>query len=117
MNKTTFSDSLVNIELKKNFYLVDFNALNTEEIEFKGTKYKNQGNPNYPFHDLIKVISKGNFILPSLAILDEELNTIDLIPYYQGPETFRLLSKYFGSNTYKTKKWQEFLDEIKKKQK
>ena len=110
ISKTTFTDtSLVNY-LNKNYYLVEFNAQQDKsEIDFKGVKYSNNGANNFPFHALTLALTRNNFILPSMVFLDENLDILDVVSFYQTPEWTNKVAHYFGSNDYKKMKWEDFL--------
>ncbi|MBS1646171.1 MAG: DUF255 domain-containing protein [Bacteroidetes bacterium] len=110
MNKTTFTDTALANYLNKNYYLVEFNAQQDKsEIEFKGIKYTNNGAHNFPFHELALELTRRNFVLPSMVFLDEELNTLDVVNFYQTPEWTSKIAHYFGSNEYKKMKWEDFV--------
>ena len=120
MNKTTFSEQEMARYLNEKYYLVDFSAENKDEITFNGTVFQNNGANGFPFHQLALALTRNNFILPSVAILDEKLQLVDVIPFYLSPGTFGSVSHYFGDNHYKTEKWDEFIkkeqEEKKKKE-
>jgi thioredoxin-related protein len=116
MNATSFSDSSVAKYINDNYYLVLFNAESKEPITYKGVTY-NGGTGNNPFHDIIPVFTKGNFALPSLVILDEKQDVIDLLPFYLSPLTLNPVLNFYGSNSYKTQKWPDFQKEFEKKKK
>jgi thioredoxin-related protein len=109
MEKTTFRDSIVADYVNKNFYLVNFNAERKDTILFKNQKFFNSLATNYPLHTLAFQLSANRFSLPALCVLDESLNTIDVLAFYQSPEQIRPVLEYFGSNSYKSKTWQDFI--------
>ena len=108
MNKTTFSDSM-NVEyINKNFYLVDFNAELKDSIKFNGATYVNDGSNHTPFHQLAMVLVKNNMALPTTVFIDENLNTIDMVPQYLSPKAAEPILRFYGSNAYKTEKWDAY---------
>lgn len=109
MNKTTFPDSVLGAYLNKNFYLVNFNVETKEEIEFKGKKYFNNGEMGFPFHSLGLELTRKNFVLPSIVILDENLEILDMLTFYQSPQWMNKVAHYFGENEHKKMKWDEYL--------
>src|ERR1700741_2205646 len=109
MNKTTFSDAKNLKYISDNYYLVDLNAENKDDIEFNGTVFKNDGSNGFPFHQFALALTKNNFVLPSTAILDEKLQLMDVIPFYLSPNAINPVLRYFGDDKYKTEKWDEFL--------
>lgn len=122
MNKTTFSSPLIGSYLNKNYYLVDFNAEQKDTVVFGGQTFVNSGaSGGPPFHQLAIAALKGNVILPSLILINEQSQLLDAIPYYLTPETLEPIIKYFGEDEYKTSKWPDFqskfVESKKKKEK
>ena len=113
MNATTFTDTALVSYLNKKYYLVKFNAQQDKsEIDFKGVKYANNGAGGFPFHALALELTRKNFILPSMVILDEKLETLDVVSFYQTADWANKIAHYFGSDDYKKMKWDEFLKKL-----
>jgi thioredoxin-related protein len=114
MNATTFTDTALVSYLNKKYYLVKFNAQQEKsEIDFKGIKYANNGAGGFPFHSLSLELTRKNFVIPSMVILDEKLETLDVVSFYQTAEWTNKIAHYFGSDDYKKMKWEEFLKKPK----
>ena len=113
MNKTTFSDSGLSEYINKNYYLVDFNAEIKDSILFNGTIFANNNSNGIPFHQLAMALTQKNLILPSLIILDEKQQVINALPYYTSPGNLEPVVKYFGDNSYKSTKWDDYLKKFK----
>jgi len=114
MSKTTFNDtSLVN-DLNKYFYFTEFDITRSDSINFKGLKYGQVIASNFPVNQLALQMSNNSFSLPALCILDESLNTIQVINLYLPPETLKPLIPYFGTDAYKTMSLPDFLEKRKK---
>ena len=109
MTKATFADSALISYLNKNFYLVDFVAEQKMEIEFKGKKYLNNGEGGFPFHSLALELTRNNFVIPAVIIMDEKLEINDVINFYQTPQWLLKVVHFFGDDEYKKMKWEEFL--------
>jgi len=112
MAKTTFPDSVLGTYLKKNFYVVNFSVEDKTEIDFKGKKYLNNGAEGFPFHSLALELMRRNFVMPAIVVLDEKLETLDVISFYQTPQWMNKVAHYFGDNEYKKMKWDEYLKKI-----
>lgn len=111
MTKTTFIDTSVADYINKNFYLVNFNAGSKDTIIFKNEKYYNTPINNFPLHTLGLKLTNNRFSLPALCMLDEQLNTIDVLNFYQSPEHIKPILAFIGSNRYKTQKFSDFIQE------
>jgi thioredoxin-related protein len=108
MNKTTFQDSALARYINENYYLVDFNAEQKGEIEFKGKKYVFGSEPNFPFHPLTIPLTRRNIILPSVCVLDESLEIIDVLTFYVSPKKLDPILVFFAGNYFKTIPWPDF---------
>ncbi len=108
MNKTTFTDTLVADYINKNFYLVNFDAESNDTILFNNEKCFKQQIPTFPFNSFAGVVTNGRLTFPSIAILDEKLNILNVLNTYQHPRFLKPVLQYFGENAYKTQKWMDF---------
>jgi len=117
MNKTTFSDTLVKDYISKHFYLVDLNAETKDSLNYGGKNYTNTGGNGTPFHDLVLELTHRNLSLPTLLVMDENLKTIDTLPFYLSPESLEPIAWFYGDNAYKTTKWDEYLKKFGEKKK
>lgn len=115
MKKTTFVDSAVAKVLNEKYYLVEFNAESNDTIIFKKEKYAKGLINNFPLHSLSLKLCNNRFSLPSQCILDDQLNTIDVINFYYTPELLKPVLLFYGDNHYKTKKWADFITEYNSK--
>ncbi len=109
MVKTTIPDSTLAKYLNKNFYVIEFNVEQKTEIDFKEKKHQNNGEGGFPFHSLALELTRKNFVLPAVIILDEKLETLDVLNFYQTPQWINKVARYFGDNEYKKMKWDEYL--------
>ena len=69
---------------------------------------------NYPLHNLAVTLTNNKFSLPAISLLDEQLNSIDVLNFYQSPEQIKPILVYIGSNAYKTKKFNDFMQDYRK---
>jgi thioredoxin-related protein len=114
MNKTSFVDTSVANYINKNFYVVNFNAATTDTVLFKNEKHYQTLINNFPLHSLSLKLTNGRFSLPALCLLDEQNNTIDVLNFYQSPERLKPILSFIGSNSYKTKTFNDFMQEYNK---
>jgi thioredoxin-related protein len=114
MNRTTFTDTSIAGYLNKNFYFTEFDATSHDTILFRNEKYYNSIINNFPLHNLAFRFSNNRFTLPSIAFVDEQLGTIDVLNFYQSPERLKPILEYIGSDTYKKKSFQDFMMEYMK---
>ena len=62
-------------------------------------------------HTLALKLSNNRFALPSLCLLDEEMNTLDVLNFYQSPERLKPILSFIGSNAYKSKNFNDYMQE------
>lgn len=108
MERTTFIDSITHLFWKDKFELVNFSPESNDTIHFKGQTFTNKHVAPLPFHDLTIALAKNNFVLPTVAILDENMNLVDAIPFYISPIFMRDICKFYGNDLYKKQSWQDF---------
>jgi thioredoxin-related protein len=111
MNRTTFTDTSVASYIDKNFYLVNFDAESTDTVLFNNEKHFKQVVNGYPLNTFAFKVTGNRMSLPAVAILDEKLTLLEVLNMYQHPKNLKPILVYFGSNQYKTKKWQDFITE------
>lgn len=109
MEKTTYTDTLVGNYINKHFYVVNFNAESNDTIIFKGVKYYKGLVNGYPLHTLSDKLTDKRFSFPALSILDEQMNVIDVLNFYQSPEHLKPILHYIGSNAYKKQKFPDYM--------
>lgn len=114
MKATSFLDSTDDKFLAEKFQTVDFNPEVTDTILFKGQKYFNPKDPRIPFHQLALLLGRNSISFPSLIILDENSEIIDVIPSYIPPSATKRILHFYGENIYKEKTWADFLKEQEK---
>ena len=44
-----------------------------------------------------------------MCILDEKLQTIEVLNFYQSPQQLEPILDFYNSNSYKTKKWTDYI--------
>lgn len=116
-SKTTFVDTSIASYIDKNFYLVNFDAESNDTIIYKNEKQFKQLISGYPLNTFAFKITNGRLVLPTLAILDEKLETVEVLNMYQHPKNIKPVLIFFGDNHYKTKKWPDFIADYLKTKK
>jgi len=111
MNKTTFIDTSIAGYINKNFYLVNFDPTSSDTIVFKNEKYYKVMANNFPVHSLAFKLTANRFSFPALCLLDEQLNTIDVLNYYQSPEHLKPILAFIATDSYKTKTFNDFMQD------
>lgn len=114
VSKTTFMDSAIAKIINEKYYLVEFNAETNDTIIFKGEKFMKGMVANFPFNALPLKLAGNRFTLPMMCLLDEQLNTIDVLSFYYSPELMKPVLLYISDNSYKTIKWPDYISEYSK---
>ncbi|HMT28001.1 MAG TPA: DUF255 domain-containing protein [Bacteroidia bacterium] len=108
MSRTSFIDPEVFGYADTTYRFIEFNPEIKDTINFKGQTFTNPAQPQMPFHQLAMAMCKNNMVLPTMALLDEENNLLDAIPFYLPPAILKKILFYYGEDINKTKSWQEF---------
>lgn len=111
MTKTTYLDTSLADYINKNFYLIDLSINRQDTIVFKNEKYFNQVINNFPIHSLAVKFTANRFSLPALCMLDEQMNTIDVLNYYQSPEHIKPILAFIAGDAYKKQSFNDFMQE------
>jgi thioredoxin-related protein len=109
MERTSFSDSSVAGYLDSTFHLVDFDAQDSAQLTYKGQSFHGAPAPPSPFHPLALVLSRNNLVLPTLVVLDKDMNILDAVPFYIHPAFLHDIAHFYGDDAYKKLSWQEYL--------
>lgn len=112
MAQALIHDSLVASVLNRHYYTVVMNA-EEDTIRFKNQQYGKVLINGYPFNSGVLAMTNNKFSLPCFAILDEQLNPIETIGFFQTQEGLHHILLFFGENHYKTMTWDEY---VKKQQ-
>lgn len=113
MERAVFADSSLK-ELREKFVLVDFNPESEKPLYWNGKLFQMTPNSQFPFHPLVLELTRGNFMLPTISILDEKDQIIDVIPFYLNETLLGEIMTFYGNDIYKTKSWQQWQGEKEK---
>ena len=113
MDATTFEDPAVVAYMNKNFYAVKFNAETHDTITVKDKTYYFK--PEYKANEFAAQMLNGQMSYPTSVYVDESLNEIGPVPGYLTAEQLLPILKFFGEDIYKTKKWDDYINESVKK--
>jgi thioredoxin-related protein len=111
MDATTFQDDNVKEYLAKNFYPVKLDAEQKEDIEFNGHTFKFQPSGRRGAHELAISLLSGRMSYPSIVYLSESFEIITVAPGYKTAEVIMKDLRFVGDNIYKTKTWDQYLNE------
>ncbi len=109
MDATTFEDAAIVEYMNKRFYSVKFNAETRDTIFYKDKSYFYK--PEYKANEFAAQMLNGSMSYPTSVYLDEAMNEIGPVPGYLTAEQMLPVLKYFGDDIYKTKKWEDYLNE------
>ena len=109
MDATTFEDKGVIKYMNATFYPVKLDAETKDTILFKNKAYTFV--PEYKSNEIAAFFLNGQMSYPTSVYLDEKLDLIGPMPGYLTKDQLLPVLKYFGNNTFKTKKWEDFLKE------
>jgi thioredoxin-related protein len=109
MDATTFEDPAIIAYMNQHFYPVKFNAETRDTILYKDKAYAFK--PEYKANEFAAQMLNGSMSYPTSVYLDETMTEIGPVPGYLTAEQMLPVLKYFGENIYKTKKWEDYLNE------
>jgi len=109
MDVSTFDDPEVVGYVNAHFYPVKFNAETHDTIQYLDKSYLYK--PDYRANELAALFLNGQMSYPTSVYLDEKSNLIGPVPGYLDAKQFLVVIKYFGEDTYKSKKWEDYIRE------
>lgn len=113
MDATTFNHPEVKAMMSENFYMVKLDGEQKADIEFKGNTFKFVPNGRRGYHELAAALLQGKLSYPTVVFMDEDMNMIQAIPGYRGPQDFYKIGKYIGEDHHKKTPWPEWEKSVK----
>lgn len=108
MDAATFGQEYISNYINDNFYAVKFNAEMKEEVEFNGKSYSFVARGQRGYHELAAEITRGRLGYPTVVFLDENMEVIQALPGYRGPEEFEKILTYFAGDYHKKMSWEKY---------
>ncbi len=115
MDATTFSHPEIIRYLNENYYAIKFDAEQKAPILFKDKEYKFVSQGMRGYHELAAELMGGKMSYPTTLYLDEQLNLLSPVPGYLDPPTCEMILTFFGSNTFRNVKWEDYQKTFKGK--
>ncbi|MBK9524838.1 MAG: DUF255 domain-containing protein [Bacteroidetes bacterium] len=109
MDATTFEDPAVIAYMNKNFYPVKLDAETKDTIFYKDKTYLFK--PEYKANEIAAIFMNGQMSYPTSVYLDEKSDPIGPVAGYMTEKQLLPVMKYFAEDIYKTKKWEDYLQE------
>ena len=108
MDAGTFNQDDVAKLLNENFYAVQFNAEQKEEIIFKDYTFKFVPQGRRGYHQLAAALLNNQLSYPTTVFLDENMDMIQPLKGYWPAKDFYPILQFFGEKHYKSVSWEDF---------
>lgn len=108
MDANTFKQDDIAGYLNDNYYPIKFDAEQKEDITFNGKVYSYVKMGKRGYHELALEILKGKLSYPSIVFFDENLEVIQPIEGYKGPQMFKQIVSYFAGDFHKSVPWKMY---------
>lgn len=106
---TTLKDSAIASYINKNFNIINFDAESNDTIVFKNEKFYKQLVNGYPLHTFALKVSNNRLQFPTIAVLDEQANTLDALNVFLTPKNLMPILHFYAEDKFKTTSWQDYL--------
>jgi len=106
MDAGTFKDSLITSYLGDNYYAVKLNAETKDTIRFRDKVFVFK--PEFKANELAVSLLNGKMGYPSFVIMDDKYTLLQPLSGYQTTEELLPLLKFYGTDAYKTMKFEEY---------
>ena len=117
MNATTLKDTAIANYINKNFYIMNLDVDTSDTIVVKGQKYFKTLVNGYPMNGFAMKATNGRLSFPTIAVLDNDFNTLDALNAFLTPKSLMPILKYYAEDKYKQMNWNDFINEYQKLQK
>ena len=108
MDAATFQKGYISSFINENFYPVKFNAEMKEDVTYQGKTYSFVANGRRGYHALAAEITRGRLGYPTVVFLDENMEVIQAISGFRGPDEFEKILAYFAHDFHKKMPWDKF---------
>lgn len=105
---TTLKDSAIASYINKHFNIINFDAESNDTIYFKNEKHFKQLVNGYPLNTFALRVSNNRLQFPTIAVLDEQANTLDALNVFLTPQNLMPILHYYAEDKFKTMSWQDF---------
>ena len=115
MDRDTFSNPVIAKYMNEHFYAVKLNAETSDTITFQGKQYVGyvREDGRNGSHRLARTLLNGRMSYPSYVIMNEEMQTLQVIGGYQKVQVFEPMIHFFGDGAYKVMNSNDFLKDFK----
>lgn len=106
MDASTFRDSAVVNYISSNYYAVKLDAETRDTIRFRDKIFVYKA--EFKANELAVSLLNGKMGYPSFVVMDEQYGILTPLSGYQTVPDLMPVLTYFGSNTYKSTKWEDY---------
>ena len=115
MDKSTFANPVIAKYMNEHFYAVKLHAETADTITFQGQQYVGyvREDGKRGSHRLARTLLNGRMSYPSYVIMNEEMQTLQVIGGYQTEQQFEPMIHFFGDKVYQVMSSEDFLKDFK----
>ena len=115
MDATTFKDKDMIEYLNKEFYCVKLDGEDKNTIIYKEKEFNFVDKGRRGYNELPASLMKGKLSYPTFVYLNEDLETLLVMPgFRKAPEMLKIVT-YLGDDIYKDMEWNEYVSQSKGK--
>jgi thioredoxin-related protein len=108
MDANTFQQPHIAKYINEKYHAVKFNAEQKKELTYKGKTLKFVDKGRRGYHELAAELTLGRLGYPTIVFLDEDMNVIQAINGYKGPDDFEKIMTYFAEDYHKKMPWDKY---------
>jgi len=109
MDATTFTNPVIIRYMNAHFYAVKLDAEMKDTVLFSNHTFVNPDPTNKrSTHQLASALLNNKLSYPTAVYLDENFSMLGPVPGYQTPEALEPILHFFGSDAYKSSKWEDY---------
>ncbi len=108
MDKATFQHPGIVEYVNENYYAVKFNAERKDTVHYRGQDYSFVEHGRRGYNQLAALLMNGRLSYPTIVYLDENLQLIQPVPGYMGPQDFERTLSYLAEDHSKEQPFEQY---------
>ena len=113
MDATTYKNKTIIEYINNNFYAVKLNGEQKEDLVYNDYTFKYKPNGRRGYNEFAAALLDGKLSYPTTVFMNKELKLLDRVPGYLDSKTMEQIINFFGSKTYETDSWTNFVKSFK----
>lgn len=108
MDAKTFQHPGIAAYVNENYYAVKLDGEERDSIQFRGDKFGYVARGRRGYHELPAQLLNGKLSYPTVVFLNKNLEVIQPVPGFQGPQDFEKIITYLAEKHYQDQPFDQY---------